>query len=158
MPYTFAMNFRPKSWIPRRIWRFIAVLAAAVIVAVVRQWPFDVPDHVDGRAQVIDGDSLRIGGDDLRLVGIDAPEGEQMCRRAGRDWACGQAAGDALRGMIRRKPVACDVEGVDKYDRLLAVCRVEDQEINSWMVQNGWAVSYGRYRGDERQASRAKKG
>jgi endonuclease YncB( thermonuclease family) len=34
--------------------------------------------------RVIDGDSLEVAGEDIRLIGIDAPEGSQMCQRNGR--------------------------------------------------------------------------
>ncbi|MGI9407686.1 MAG: thermonuclease family protein [Hyphomicrobiaceae bacterium] len=152
------MGFSRKFGFSRRIWRLLAIVGAAIVVAVVRQWPFDVPDRLDGRARVIDGDSLRIGGEELRLVGIDAPEGRQTCRRDGADWACGLASRDALRDLLKQRPVACDVEGVDKYDRLLAVCHIGEKDVNAWMVQNGWAVSYGRYGRDERMASQARKG
>jgi endonuclease YncB( thermonuclease family) len=30
-------------------------------------------------AGVIDGDSPELAGDDIRLIGIDAPEGRQLC-------------------------------------------------------------------------------
>jgi endonuclease YncB( thermonuclease family) len=35
------------------------------------------------RARVVDGNSLKLAGEDIRLIGIDAPEGSQICQRAG---------------------------------------------------------------------------
>jgi len=32
-------------------------------------------------ARVIDSDSLELAGEDIRLLGIDAPEGRQLCQR-----------------------------------------------------------------------------
>ncbi len=152
------MNFGAKFGISPRMWRLIAVLCGAVIVGIVGNWPIDVPDHISGQARVIDGDSLRVAGDEVRLVGIDAPEWKQICRRHGSDWACGRAARTALQDKIDGRRIACEVEGVDRYDRLLAVCSAGGQELNLWMVKNGWAVAYGRYRTEERRASKARIG
>ncbi|MEO1266409.1 MAG: thermonuclease family protein, partial [Pseudomonadota bacterium] len=119
-----------------------------------------VPDGpVSGRARVIDGDSLRIGRHEIRLVGIDAPEGRQSCQRGGRTWACGQAAADRLRQLVRGRDVACAAEKRDQHNRLLATCRVAGQDINRAMIASGFAVAFGaRYRSVEQQAKQQKAG
>jgi len=153
----FGSRWRHWRWRTRGL-RYGIVLLSAIIIGLVRYWPDDVPDFVDGRARVIDGDSLRVAGEEIRLVGIDAPEGRQTCRKGGADWNCGRAASDALRARIGRKALKCDVEGLDKYGRLLAVCMRGSEDLNGWMVQQGWAVSYGRYAGAERDARSARRG
>jgi len=45
-----------------------------------------------GRAK--DGDSLMVGETEVRLFGVDAPEFDQTCTRAGQSWACGAVAAD----------------------------------------------------------------
>ncbi|MGI9380280.1 MAG: thermonuclease family protein [Methyloligellaceae bacterium] len=112
-----------------------------------------------GQPRIIDGDSIRIGGETIRLVGIDAPEGRQLCRDTrGEDWACGRQATRALRKLISGRDVQCTGAERDRGGRLLAVCRVGQREINRWMVEEGWAVSYNDYPKAENQARAAKKG
>lgn len=137
--------------------RLMIVLALVLIVVI---WFDDrgLPDEVSGRAKTIDGDSLVVGGEEIRLVGIDAPEARQMCERNGREWTCGREAARRLRGVIARRNVTCEIEDIDKHDRLLAVCSIGDVELNRWMVENGWAVAYGRYRDEERMAENQRRG
>ena len=112
-----------------------------------------------GQPRIIDGDSIRIVGETIRLVGIDAPEGRQLCQNPkGQDWACGRQATSALRKLIAGRDVQCTGSERDRGGRLLAVCRVGQQEINRWMVEEGWAVSYNDYPKVESRARNAKKG
>ena len=112
-----------------------------------------------GQPRIIDGDSIRIVGETIRLVGIDAPEGRQFCQNLkGQDWACGRQATSALRKLIAGRDVHCTGSERDRGGRLLAVCRVGQQEINRWMVEEGWAVSYNDYPKAESRARNAKKG
>jgi endonuclease YncB( thermonuclease family) len=50
--------------------------------------------------RVIDGDSLEVAGENIRLIRIDAPEGRQLCQRAGREWRCGDDATAALGQLV----------------------------------------------------------
>ena len=101
---------------------------------------------ISGQASVIDGDTLKIHGMRIRLHGIDAPESRQTCRDAdGGEWRCGQQASFALQDHISQRPVTCEQVGVDRYRRIIAVCTVGDEDMNAWMVRNGWALAYRRY-------------
>lgn len=117
-----------------------------------------VPSEVVGRVSGVDGDSFEINGQRVRLIGIDAPEGPQMCQRDGRDWPCGRESANQLGRLVRAKDVTCAVEKADQHGRFLSVCRVDGRNLNQWMVANGWAVSYGKYKSDERAAKSAGKG
>ncbi|MDE4146977.1 thermonuclease family protein [Phaeobacter gallaeciensis] len=113
-----------------------------------------------GVASVIDADTIEIRGVRIRLHGIDAPESRQLCRRSsGDDWRCGQQAALALADRIGRRTVSCAVRDVDRYDRAIAVCTQGNQDLNRWLVNEGWAVAYRRYSRDyigaEAQARRA---
>lgn len=99
---------------------------------------------LEGRAHVTDGDTIRIGDDRIRLKGIDAPEMEQSCTRSGRSYRCGDAARRALIDIVSGENVQCRSSGRDRYRRILARCTVKGADIGARMVEEGWAVSYGR--------------
>lgn len=58
------------------------------------------------------------------------------------DWLCGQEAGKALRELVRRQDVICEAKDVDRYGRVVAVCKAGGQDINAAMVASGLALAY----------------
>lgn len=56
--------------------------------------------------------------------------------------AAGQQVADALRSKIGSSPLQCDVRSRDQYGRSVAACRAGGQDINSWLVDSGFAVAY----------------
>lgn len=103
-------------------------------------------DRIIGVASVIDGDTIEIHGQRIRLYGIDAPESSQLCaRRSGEPWRCGQQASFALADRIGRATISCQPRDQDRYGRVVAVCFKGGEDLNRWMVLNGWAVAYRRY-------------
>ena len=115
-----------------------------------------------GIASVTDGDTLEIHGRRIRLHGIDAPESGQFCEMNGTMYRCGQQAALALSDKIGRAIIRCEQRDVDRYKRIVAVCRLGDVDLNAWMVRQGWAVAYRRYSrdyvGEEGAARSAKAG
>lgn len=102
-----------------------------------------------GVASLIDADTLEIRGVRIRLHGIDAPESRQLCTNpSGQQWRCGQQAALALSDRIGRRTVNCAVRDIDRYDRAIAVCTQDNQDLNRWLVSEGWAVAYRRYSRD----------
>ena len=99
-----------------------------------------------GRGRVVDGDTLELGGARVRLWGIDAPEARQRCRASGRWWSCGGLATAALRS--RSGNVQCERRGKDAYGRVLAVCFERGEDVNGWLVSEGWALAYRRFAAD----------
>ncbi len=98
-----------------------------------------------GTASVIDGDTIEVHGQRIRLHGIDAPESRQLCRRDGKPWQCGKDAANALAEKIARRPVTCEDLGRDRYKRIVARCTVAGDDLEKWMVSQGWALAYRRY-------------
>ena len=133
-----------------------AALALAAETACVPQ------ERISGRAEVTDGDSLEIGATHLRLFGVDAPEGRQSCKRAGRDWACGDEAARKLRGLVGNATIVCTQRDVDDYERVVAVCRNGRVDLAAEMARAGLAVAYLRYSRDyvdeENEARAARRG
>ena len=153
------MRARRRTFNRRRVREMVMLAALAVILLVVHHFLPEPPTvSPKGTARVIDGDSLRIGRQEIRLRGIDAPELAQTCERKGQSWRCGEAAARRLRRHIGSQPVACSGNRFDSYHRLLAVCTVDGVELNRWLVEQGWAVSYDDYPKAERMARKAGRG
>ena len=100
---------------------------------------------VIGQASVIDGDTVEIHGQRIRLFGIDAVETSQRCERNGQAWNCGKDSAFALADRIGRSAIDCRGQEKDRYGRLVAVCFKGAEDLNRWMVEQGWAVAYRRY-------------
>jgi endonuclease YncB( thermonuclease family) len=79
----------------------------------------------------------------IRFEGIDAPEKSQ-------DY--GTKATDALKAAIGKEPVRVVTTGRDKYGREMGTVFVGDQNLNSWLVENGWAWHYKKYSTDAKLA------
>ena len=99
------------------------------------------PGVVEGPASIIDGDTIEIAGQRIRLNGIDAPESRQTCMAEGVTWACGKSATDALSEFIGEAAVRCEDQGSDRYGRMIGRCYVQGDDIEAWMVLNGWALA-----------------
>jgi endonuclease YncB( thermonuclease family) len=99
-----------------------------------------------GVPRVVDGNTLAIGSDKVRLQGIDAPETDQICLNANGDhWTCGIEARDQLAVHIGGREIRCSSNGIDAYQRTLGICYFGDEDLNAWMVQEGWALAYVQY-------------
>ena len=108
-----------------------------------------------GKAKVIDGDTIKINKKKIRLFGIDAPENKQICKKIylsffifnfQKDYKCGEKSTLALIKKLKDKKVKCVLEqNKDKYKRNIGICYVDNQDINKWLVKNGYALAYKRY-------------
>jgi len=126
--------------------RLVQALACASCLAL-GPASFAADRHV-GVASVIDGDTLDMHGMRIRLWGIDAPESRQLCRRDGGPWRCGQAAALALADRIGRRTVHCEIRDVDRWKRLIALCRQDGEDLSEWLVRSGLALAFRRYAED----------
>ena len=127
-----------------------------------RSVELDTKTKIVGQASVIDGDTIEIHGTRIRFYGIDAPETDQLCYLNGETNHCGQRAAIALADKIGNHVVSCAPKDRDKYGRTVAVCHVQDIDLNAWMVRNGWALAYRQYSiayvPEEKQAKQEKAG
>jgi endonuclease YncB( thermonuclease family) len=118
---------------------------------------------ISGVPKIREGDQVTIGSSRIRLGGIDAPSVDQLCLDTqGERWTCGVAARDELIHHAADKTWTCHVSQVDRRGRSVARCEVEGEDIQQWLVKNGWALSYARfshdYDADEKAAREAKVG
>jgi len=133
---------------------FFTLIAIIVSLPINRQ----PRESLSGSVYVIDGDTVILNKVHIRLMGIDAPEMGQNCQIAGRDYLCGRDARNALRNRIGGAAIRCEKHGIDKYGRDLGRCTLGETNLNQWMVEQGWAVSYGDYLSQEAIARRDKQG
>ncbi|MCV0396634.1 MAG: thermonuclease family protein [Rhizobiaceae bacterium] len=136
---------------------FVAALFALLIVAASRLDMTPEPASFAGTPLVHDGDTVSMGGERMRLLGVDAPELGQTCRRAGADYRCGIEARDELRRLVAGG-ATCQGWRRDRYRRLLVTCRRDGDDLNARLVAGGWALAYGDYEAQERQARSARRG
>ena len=105
--------------------------------------------EISGFAVVTDGDTIKITNNKIRLHGIDAPEKKQNCTKNAKEYNCGIVATEALINKISKNVVKCLTQkNKDRYNRFIGVCFVDQENLNKWMVRNGYAVAYRRYSKD----------
>lgn len=98
---------------------------------------------VTGIAKIRDADHVMIGSTRIRLGGVDAPGVDQLCLNAeGERWTCGASARDALTKHTAGKPWTCKIRRTDKFGQSVARCMVDGEDIQKWLVANGWALAF----------------
>lgn len=89
---------------------------------------------------VTDADTITVRAEDknfkIRLENIDSPE---------RGQEYGSKATQALGVKLKGKEIRVEVSGVDKYERLLGTVYIGEENINMWLVRQGWAWQYLQY-------------
>lgn len=118
---------------------------------------------LSGLPRIVDGDTAEIAGVKVRLSGIDAPETDQICLDASsQSWNCGIESRDQLARYSAGRTWQCQLTGTDRYHRALGKCEVAGDDLQAWMVRNGWALSFTRYSRiydpEENEARLAKRG
>jgi endonuclease YncB( thermonuclease family) len=136
--------------------RLIAILWLSMIVPA-------LGSEANGIPQIVDADTVYIGQTKIRLQGVDAPEMDQVCLNAtGKPWTCGIDARAALQRHSDGRSWLCRTSGVNRYGRDLGTCYVGNEDINDWLVREGWALAFRRYSmvyvPDEERARNSRKG
>ena len=95
--------------------------------------------------KIIDGDTININGEKIRFYGIDAPEIDQECKKKGKIIRCGVLAKEILEDKIANNKPLCVKKGVDRYNRTIAECFINDISLSKFLVLNGYAFAYKKY-------------
>ena len=101
--------------------------------------------------KVSDGDSLHVMTErgekyHVRLWGSDAPELRQGgTDHNGNNVATGILSRDFMRAATAGKTVRCEVKGIDKYKRVLAVCSVDGVDLSKTSIRAGMAYDFAKY-------------
>ena len=110
------------------------------------------PQQIAGYARVLDGDTIDLNGERIRLRGIDAAEDGQRCGlHDGNTWDCAAAATERLRALMANREATCEKVERDRYDRIVAVCRVGDIDVQLGIWQ-GPAEAPWEWRQGQREA------
>ena len=106
-------------------------------------------NEISGAPSITDGDTIKILNKRIRLHGIDAPEKKQICVKDLKEYSCGKESTAGLIKKIGKKNILCKVQKkLDKYKRYIGVCFAGAENLNKWMVRNGYAVAFRRYSRD----------
>ncbi|MGZ2258697.1 thermonuclease family protein [Roseobacter sp. A03A-229] len=104
---------------------------------------------LSGPVRVIDGDTIDVGGTRVRLFGIDAPEADQTCTtEQGQVWACGAWVTDQVTMRYGGRQAVCAPLETDRYDRIVARCSVQGEDVGEALVSEGLAFAYRKYSQD----------
>ena len=105
-----------------------------------------IASEIYGTPTITDGDTIKILNNKIRLYGIDAPEKNQKCNKNGKEYNCGADATEALIKKISKNTIKCLTQKKkDRYNRFLGICFIDKEDLNKWMVRNGYAIAYRRY-------------
>lgn len=115
-----------------------------------------------GRPRVIDGDTLEIRGESIRLFAVDTPElGQPWWDEDDRHQDAGRLAKEALEKLVTGKRLSVRVLREDKYQRSIAIVKVDGRDIGRTLVRQGFGFASpgsDRYRRVHASAKRRKKG
>jgi endonuclease YncB( thermonuclease family) len=138
-----ALTSSPSRWLV--VAALLAGLACAMSRAIADR-PASTATLRGTIVSVLDGDSLQVrldsGSIEVRLHAADAPEYDQP-------GGC-----EARRALDRRLAPGTIIElepiEQDRYERMVAVVHQGGDDVNAWLVQQGYAWVYRRYATDER--------
>jgi endonuclease YncB( thermonuclease family) len=142
--------------------RTVLVGLAAIVATLSGAIPASARD-IRGLPKIQNAELISIASARIRLAGIDAPSLQQLCLDAkGAHWACGVAARNALMQHAGKRPWDCHILRVGHHGRFLAACKVDGEDIQQWLVRNGWALTAGPHAraaaADQKAAQAAKAG
>ena len=124
--------------------------------------PVAPPAAFEGRATAVTGSTLKLQGATIVLEGIEAPEMEQICRKPGGSWRCGEAAKQDLADKVRGKRITCTRLGETQDGLVRARCEAGAEDLAKSLVAKGAVFAAGglfaSYSSEEDQAKEKRVG
>ncbi len=133
------------------ICRYKKIVPNSIEVSYKETKPFIVPITSGYVIKVYDGDTITICNRlpikncndifrfSVRLDGIDTPEMKSVSNR---EKKLAIEARDALYNKIYNKHITLRNNKTEKYGRILSTIYLGNENINEWMIDNGYAVRY----------------
>ncbi|RWB02008.1 thermonuclease family protein [Mesorhizobium sp.] len=78
-------------------------------------------------------------GYSVAISGVDIVRQDETCTDGGKSWTCGTRARTAFRAFLRGRAVVCTVPPEGGRDLITGECRVGNQDVGQWLIENGWA-------------------
>ena len=108
--------------------------------------PAMAEEQITGQAIILDADTLSIGTKIIRLDGIDALELGQFCKNKKKEmWPCGVHAAELLNHRIGAEDITCIGNKFKQSERYVSTCFVGKTNLNEWIVEQGYALSFTMY-------------
>ncbi|MBI5558342.1 MAG: thermonuclease family protein [Deltaproteobacteria bacterium] len=92
-------------------------------------------------AYVLEDGSLEVSRNKIWLYGIYIPPSDRTCRTYEIPIICGSRAILALDAKIGPFFIDCEKKWDNEDGSIVALCKVKDEDLSSWMLQQGWAVA-----------------
>lgn len=121
----------PHAVAMRRLLILPLLLIALPACAGEQRWAFE-----PGECRVTDGDTIRCGDLRFRFAGIDAPE---MSTPAG------LPSKNHLIELMTDRAIECVSDGHHSYQRIVAICSADGEDLAARMVQDGFAKNMRRF-------------
>ncbi|MBZ7961544.1 thermonuclease family protein [Campylobacter molothri] len=134
--YNKILNLRSILSDPKKL---LAILIFSLAIIFIQNYMAKMPSFKAKVVRVIDGDTIEILNSNktskVRFFGIDAPEIKQNF---------GKEAKNNLNQILKNKEVEIFYKNKDIYGRIVAVVKLNNADINCWMVSKGyaWADTY----------------
>ncbi|XGQ70450.1 thermonuclease family protein [Campylobacter hepaticus] len=114
--------------------KFFSILIFILVMIFIQNFMIQTSSFEAKVLKVIDGDTIEVKQDNkifrVRLFGIDAPELKQNF---------GNQAREALNKIVKGKQVKIIYENKDIYDRIVAIVKLNDKDVNQFLVSQGYA-------------------
>ena len=96
---------------------------------------------IKGKARAVNSDYIKIDKQTIILFGVEAMERPQKCYINNELWPCWEAGVRKLEEIVDLGETICFIKGKAKMNRVFAICKTENIELNKELVRSGLALA-----------------